>query len=53
MFWTQIQTLDPPDPKGLGPGLGPKFLDPTDLIPGPGLDLGLAEPDPDPTHAHP
>ena len=34
LCWTQIQTLDPPDPKGLGPD--PKFLDPTD----PGSDLG-------------
>ena len=34
LFWTQIQTLNPSDPKDLSLGL--KFSDPTDL----GPDLG-------------
>ena len=28
LFWTQSQTLDPPDPKGLNP----KFSNPMDLV---------------------
>ena len=60
-IWTKIQTLDPPDPKGLGSGS--KFSNPMDLGSGLGpikkIEFGFESSwtrlrsDPDPTHAHP